>query len=1711
MNRLKRFLSLCCVMALLIGTYPATVLATADEEQNGGDAVDMIGNNSDIAVMTFNILADNSGSTKYDTPANRLPRIVKTIQNYSPDVFGVQEASNYYYLDAARTLSWHQALADEMAKLGYANTSYHEESGKDANVQAGLMMFYKTDRFSFNPSVQDHGYESITTTGTYDGVTAQHPYGRYYHYIQLIDTYHNNQPVYFFNTHFGLDVSKDTSGNAVTGNTALMISRQIRTKQAVQLATAVKAKAENLPFFVFGDFNTTLAEAYPDKYHTTAAATGYNQLAAIPQTFSSMQPAIRVAHRITRAYPFDAEAWDGIYVNNSNTIVTDFMTALENVDGRRPSDHSPMIAYAKYAPAISSVSTGTYDKWKNTYEATTASNSFTLNITPAGSNFTFKLGDNAIGNNTLTLTKSVNQFDISVYNNGNLYTVIPATVKYTAAAKPTLTAGGALNTYFSKGAYHVALAKDAASVTLSLSGGTLYADSSCTVSASTTLTDITPGRTTYYIKSTATDDIYPLYILKATGSADTSAKVLYVDDDFTDVTGTAAFYNGKDVLPITVGTNGFADIKDVLATVNTADGYTVYVGTGNYSTDSVKINKAVSFIGSNADVAANTVDAEGGWSVNKNRYPESVLTDALVYNFTTAATGNDAKVTVKGFTFEGQVQLGNIYIIENRGVTATTTFDVQNNIFAGSCYTWNGAAIFSNDAAHKSGTISGNYFATVGNLVKSYAASTDKESDYYRGIFMRNPDGLVLDGNRFSGYEIPLWLSAELQSGDKTRWGNANYTVQNCLFEDCDRTENYIYNVGSDSSANVKYLNNRFVNCAYTTPALYFNFNETGLTTDFSKVSLEIRGNDFEDCLRSIKLERNTYKGDMTLMKLHITENRFLNPTETHEQVRKLKYTLWFYMYVKNNSTSNVILPENADWDLSHNYFCSDFLVKGDSDVVGKNNYTVTAVNDPVHFIDDGNSFVLNEMYMPYYTNAEKTRLCYKDGQPDVDAAQLYDIESEIRWMGRTFKNDDVHYFNWSNSGFEFSFTGTGAEATLHSNNPDSTNTAYVVVYVDGKKTQTIPLNFTKQNVVLATGLSNKKHTIKVIKRTNGRSSTAGLSYLWLENDGVKETPPAASCRKMLMIGDSITVGYGTLGNSSTTAWSTATEDGTITYAAKTADYFSAENQTIAISGRGIVRNTDQSTTLLMPEIVQWVDYNQQTAYDFGQYTPDVIVINLGTNDTSGGSGEQATAAFKTGCKSFLQQIRGYYPNAKIIYAYGAMTTTYAAQVQECVTEMNDAGDANVCFLPLTTQSDRVLGHPSATAHQSLSEELIAKVAEITGWTKGESHIWDNGTQIKAPTCTEAGSKKYVCTVCSTEKIESIPATGHDWEDDFTIDVQPGELTAGSKSIHCKNCDAKKDVTAIPATLTGFEIVQTVFDYDGSPKSAVINIPNESTISYSTDGETYTAEAPTLTDVGTLTVYFKLERADHDPLFGSFVLTVKDPAAGLVRVYGYKGSVENGPQSVRVEGTLEGDQVTYSVNGKDFVSQNPSFNSVGTHKVWVKITRDGTDTLYIASVILTNQPAQSLFTLSLGRGLTQGADGKYESYWEVNLDPTGAIDYATEDIKVLDYGIKYADDALTLEKYGNARLFGGDTGSLKMKTYSYAASETGLSRVYKTYSFRIAGINPGKVRSAMAYIQYEYNGVVYEEFSAVDVTTTILDGLIGGIGDTIESDDTLDD
>ena len=84
--------------------------------------------------------------------------------------------------------------------------------------------------------------------------------------------------------------------------------------------------------------------------------------------------------------------------------------------------------------------------------------------------------------------------------------------------------------------------------------------------------------------------------------------------------------------------------------------------------------------------------------------------------------------------------------------------------------------------------------------------------------------------------------------------------------------------------------------------------------------------------------------------------------------------------------------------------------------------------------------------------------------------------------------------------------------------------------------------------------------------------------------------------------------------------------------------------------------------------------------------------------------------------------------------------------------------------------------------------------------TPATGHSFGKWETVIYPSCTYNGSEKRTCTVCQAVETKDINSYGHSWESNYTIDKEATCESDGSKSIHCRYCDAVKDSETITAT-----------------------------------------------------------------------------------------------------------------------------------------------------------------------------------------------------------------------------------------------------------------------------------------------------------------------
>jgi lysophospholipase L1-like esterase len=114
--------------------------------------------------------------------------------------------------------------------------------------------------------------------------------------------------------------------------------------------------------------------------------------------------------------------------------------------------------------------------------------------------------------------------------------------------------------------------------------------------------------------------------------------------------------------------------------------------------------------------------------------------------------------------------------------------------------------------------------------------------------------------------------------------------------------------------------------------------------------------------------------------------------------------------------------------------------------------------------------------------------------------------------------------------------------------------------------------------------------------------------------------------------------------------------------------------------------------------------YRNNTAYTPTR-TPDIVVINLGTNDETKGADSDA---FQKEATEFLQMLRTTYgENVKIVLVHGMMKSGLAAQWNRAMSALGGE-DAGFYLYKGTKNTAAGNGHPNLATQKSVGEGLAS-------------------------------------------------------------------------------------------------------------------------------------------------------------------------------------------------------------------------------------------------------------------------------------------------------------------------------------------------------------------------------------------------------------------
>jgi hypothetical protein len=345
---------------------------------------------------------------------------------------------------------------------------------------------------------------------------------------------------------------------------------------------------------------------------------------------------------------------------------------------------------------------------------------------------------------------------------------------------------------------------------------------------------------------------------------------------------------------------------------------------------------------------------------------------------------------------------------------------------------------------------------------------------------------------------------------------------------------------------------------------------------------------------------------------------------------------------------------------------------------------------------------------------------------PKITSAQKKGIlfnDPKIQYEGRIAFSDSTACINWSGSSISLNFRGAEISAILK----DADTANYYNVILDGKVISKIQLDTVKKNYILASDLSKGKHKIQLYKRTEwGKGQTFFYGFEINEIDKIlsKSKPKK---KKMEFYGDSITCGYGNEDNTGKDSRTGHFENHYLTFGAATARHFDAQFSCIATSGIGIMVSWFPTT---MPDIYDLTNpYDKKTKWDFNNYTPDIVVINLFQNDSwivnlpkneefikkFGGQKPNEDFIVKS-YQNFVKSIREKYPNTSIICVLGSMDATkegskWPDYVRKAVTNLEDK-KIYTHFFPYKNTP----GHPKVSEQQAMADSLIAFIDQNIKW-----------------------------------------------------------------------------------------------------------------------------------------------------------------------------------------------------------------------------------------------------------------------------------------------------------------------------------------------------------------------------------------------------------
>jgi lysophospholipase L1-like esterase len=337
-----------------------------------------------------------------------------------------------------------------------------------------------------------------------------------------------------------------------------------------------------------------------------------------------------------------------------------------------------------------------------------------------------------------------------------------------------------------------------------------------------------------------------------------------------------------------------------------------------------------------------------------------------------------------------------------------------------------------------------------------------------------------------------------------------------------------------------------------------------------------------------------------------------------------------------------------------------------------------------------------------------------------VDNTYSIDGNEHIHIVGR-FVASDKQSVRFSYPGVSFLFNAHAASISIEASG--STDNGALDVFINGEFDHTIHLSKASKEFPIFFASQPSAVKIKIINRTESWQSVNKISAINVKQ-GQLMAPPVLPSRNIMVIGDSVSCGSSLARGRQCTSHPIA-HDGKNSYGMKLGEALDANVHLVCFGGRGIVRSwnenpDDLQAPAFFPLALPFANAN--APWDHAQFSPDLILVSLGTNDFNVGIPEQTW--FESTYTDFVQTLMQTHPKAKIMLTEGAMLNDYAKNKANKTTAkqylhniVEQVGSEEVSYVSSNYYpGDSCDPHPTTEQHRLMALDLADELRPIMAW-----------------------------------------------------------------------------------------------------------------------------------------------------------------------------------------------------------------------------------------------------------------------------------------------------------------------------------------------------------------------------------------------------------